>query len=204
MSAPRVLLGFGLAAILALSACGDDGAPSAAPLDPAEAASQRLDAEAATPRGEDGGATTSTTTTLGEVDPTTIVGAVIDQYSLQVGDCFNRIDELRDGIPATITSRLDCEEPHGYQVFHMLTYPAPHPSVYPGDSIMRRFAMESCYREFEAWVGEAYETSELEIDVLTPNQTNFENAAARYRGIHCWVLRVDGEAMVGDAEGSGW
>jgi hypothetical protein len=86
----------------------------------------------------------------------------------------------------------------------MLSYPAEHPSPFPGESVVREFAMQSCYRAFEDWVGQTYELSELDIGVIVPTEENFEDDAARYRGIHCWVERYDAEPMVGSAAGSGW
>ncbi len=200
MSRPvRSVFTIALAVALLAAACGDEGDVSS-PEDPAEFASERLDAEASTPRG----ATTTTNTPEGPVDPRQIVGAVINQYSLVLGDCFNRIEELRNGRQETITSRVDCDTPHGFQIFHQLTYPAPHPSIYPGETVMRDFALESCYRQFALWVGNEYETSALDIGILTPTRINFENEVARYRGIHCWVERFDGDAMVANARQSGW
>ena len=102
------------------------------------------------------------------------------------------------------TTRVDCDEPHGYQIFHRFDYPAPHPSPHPGDSAMRNYELQTCYREFESWVGSGYETSTLDIGVITPPRENFEDDVARYRGIHCWVEPADGGKLSGSARGSGW
>jgi hypothetical protein len=187
-------------AILA-GACSDDDGPSTAPGDPAEFVSERLDLAEAAPRTT---ATTATTEAPQALDVTQIRGAVISQFSLEVGDCFDRLEDLDAGRPVITTTRIDCDEPHGYQIFHRFDYPAPHPALHPGDPAMREYALQSCYREFAAWVGRDYETSALEIGVITPPRENFEDDVARYRGIHCWVEPNDGDPLVGSAEGRGW
>lgn len=201
VSAPLSIVLATLCAAAALTACGDDGGDAAGPAtDPDEFSAENL--------AEDDGTTdvgdVTTTTEMAPLDPTEIPGEPINQYDLDVRDCFDQIEDRRDGVPITITTRLPCDDPHHFEVFARLSYPAEHPAVFPGDTVVRDFALASCYREFEAWVGTTYETSELDIGVIVPTRDNFENDAARYRGIHCWVDRSDGEPMIGTSEGSGW
>ena len=66
---------------------------------------------------------------------------------------------------------------------------------------MQAFATSVCYDEFEGFVEEIYELSELKLDFLTPNRTNFEDSKARFRGIHCYVYK-NGEELLGTARGS--
>lgn len=192
----QAILGCGLAGLLVVAACSDDDSTDADRADPAEFAAESL----ATSPGDD-----ATTTSLTEpLNPTDIPGEPLNKFSLETGDCFDQIEDLEGGVPVTRTTRIVCDEPHGFEIFHRLQYPAPHPSVYPGEQAIREFAIASCYREFEPWVGQEYERSALELDVIIPPRENFENDAARYRGIHCWVERVDGEPMTGSSRGSGW
>ena len=198
MRAPLYIM---VVAALLMTACSSDTVEPFALDDPAEFVSERLDADEAAPASPEGDSTDlgQATTT-----PTQIRGSVIDQFSLDVGDCFNRLENLSVGRSAVITSLIDCDLPHDHQIYHILSYPAPHPSIYPGDTVMSSFAVQSCYREFAQWVGNDYETSELDIGVITPPQVNFEDDTSRYRSIHCWVERFDGEPLVGDAHQSGW
>ncbi|MCQ3807792.1 MAG: septum formation family protein [Acidimicrobiaceae bacterium] len=198
----RVWLCIVVGAALFAGACSSETAEPFTLEDPAEFASERLDATDAEPPAPEAGSTAdpSQTTTV----PTQTQGSVIDQFSLRVGDCFNRTENPGIGRSAVITSLIDCDLPHDHQIYNMLDYPAPHPSIYPGDKVMNEFAVQSCYREFAQWVGNDYETSELDIGVITPPQENFEDDAARYRSIHCWVERFDGTPLVGDARQSGW
>ncbi|GJM38646.1 MAG: hypothetical protein DHS20C19_20130 [Acidimicrobiales bacterium] len=199
MRRARFLAGASVAAALALTGCGDDDGDETS-ADPAEFAAEELEAT----RGLANDTTTTTTTEPTDLAPTDIRGAPVNQYTLELGDCFDRVDGLIDGRPQTITAELGCDEPHLFEVYHRFSYPAEHPSPYPGETALREYATQVCYRVFEDWVGTAYEVSDLEIDVIVPRQQDFEDDAARYRGMHCSVERVDGEPMVGTSEGSGW
>lgn len=192
-----------LVATLILGACGDDGAVSD-PVDPGADASEAAAAAANGATTGDDAVTATTTTEPGPLDPTEIPGEPINPYNLSIADCFDQLEDRRDGEPVTITTKLPCDEAHHFEVFARLTYPAEHPAVFPGDKAIRDYALQACYREFTPWAASEYETSALDIGVIIPNQQNFENDAARYRGIHCWVERIDGEAMVGTSRDSGW
>lgn len=184
------------------AACSRNTVEPLAPEDPAEFLSEQLEAEdsAVTSQPAEAAANPGQTT----LPPTEIRGAVVNQYSLALGDCFNRLENLVAGQKVVVTSLISCELPHDHQIYHLLDYPAPYPSIYPGDEVMNDFAIQSCYRQFAAWVGRDYETSQLDIGVIVPTQSNFEDEVARYRTIHCWVERLDGEPIVGDAQQSTW
>lgn len=137
----------------------------------------------------DGGATT--TTTMPEP-----VGEPVTRYSLNLGDCFNVYNALH------VITRVACDQPHDREVFHAETHPAPHGEPYPGERAMQRYAMQVCYRQFEAFTGGIYELSALEIGAFTPTQKNFEDAKARYRGITCW-LHGRGSQLTGSVYGLG-
>lgn len=199
MRPERFLTGAAFVAALAIAGCGNDAGDETS-ADPAEFAAEELEAV----RGSANDTTTTTTTESTGLAPTDIRGAPVNQFTLELGDCFDRVEGLSDGRPQTITAELDCDEPHQFEVFHRFTYPAEHPSPYPGESALRDYATQVCYRVFEDWVGSAYEVSDLEIDVIVPRQQDFEDDAGRYRGMHCSVGRVDGEPMIGTSEGSGW
>lgn len=193
---------------MSAAACSDGGDGNGGASDPAEFAAETLEADREIAPSEN--ATTDQELPVVETDDTTpsavdIPGAIgLDESQLLQNDCFDRVEVLDQGRPQTITTRLRCNESHHFQVFHLLAYPAEHPSVYPGDEVVRQFATESCYREFETWVGQEYEISVLDISVIIPNQEEFEGDNSRYRSIHCLVDRQDGDPMVDTAQGSGW
>jgi hypothetical protein len=184
---------------LIAAGCSEDDEPETTS-DPAEFAAQELES------GASDSTTTTTTTTEpdGDTSPTDIPGAILNRFQLGLGDCFEQTEQVVDGVRDMIFSTFPCDEPHHFEVYDTFTHPAEHPSVYPGESVMRDYAIQLCYRTFPDWVGQEYELSELEIDVLVPTRANFEEAASRYRGILCWVERLDGEPMVGSSRGSGW
>ncbi len=133
------------------------------------------------------------------LDPLDIRGEIISEYSLVDGDCFNRFESLRAGRRLTVTSRIDCNEPHLAEVFHIFEVEAEHPAIYPGTDTVRNYALRVCYDEFEAFVGQSYELSMYEINVFIPTRTNFEHDVARYRGVHCWLHHIDDEQLLGSA-----
>ena len=146
--------------------------------------------------------TVETTTTIpvddGPVRPPTIVGAPVLATDLIVGDCFNEYhyDDPTTGDRVDVISLVGCGDPHDGEVFYFGEYPAPFGTPYPGDDAMRRYAQGTCYQQFEPFVGILYELSELQIGVVTPNQINFEDEKARYRGITCTVT-LPGEKLIG-------
>ena len=67
---------------------------------------------------------------------------------------------------------------------------------------MTAVAVSQCYEGFEDFVGIIYELSELEINYLTPNRTNFEHEIAQFRGVHCYLFQDDGSELLGSAKQS--
>lgn len=163
-----------LAPLALLGACSDDTGGAAA----------------ATTTAAPAGATTTSTTVP-------ILGDPLNQYTLVLGDCFNRYDV---GTTA-ITTRLSCDEPHQREVYFVATHPAPFGEPWPGDDPLQRYALRLCYQNFSSFVGVIYELSELGIGALTPPQPNWEDERARYRGITCYLTRNDGKPMVGSMRG---
>lgn len=182
---------------------GDDG--DLILRDPAAAADAALTAAAAEYDASVTG--DGTTTTVGQQNqpndttPPTLPGIQVNEYTLTVNECFDRVEDLTGGLLRVITTRLPCTEPHQAQIFATVDYPANHPSYYPGDDIMEDYALASCYVFFEPWVDAAYETSALEIRAITPPREEFEEQG--YRRIQCYVERLDREPLIGDARSSG-
>jgi len=215
--------------LLAVAACSGDAEPEPV-RDPAAAASAAIDERELQPQersgspssnadaGADDGSSTGSTDgepadSGGDADradgtrsPTAggqSPGEVIAHYNLGLDDCFDRAESLVSGRQRATTTRLPCSRPHLFQVFGRLDHPAEASDPYPGDTAMEDFALQSCYRMFEQWAGSAYETSALEIEVITPVLSDFSDATYPYRGIHCLVRRDDGAPLVGTARGSG-
>ncbi len=208
-----------LGAVMLLASCGgndDENTDAADSTDPAAAvaAADRAgttDVVAGLPDGsgarpDNSPAGSRTGDSEGEIepvlDPLDIRGEIISEFSLVDGDCFNRFESLRAGRRFTVTSRIDCNEPHLAEVFYTFEVEAEHPAVYPGTDAVRNYALRACYDQFEAFVGQIYELSMYEIDVFIPTRTNFEHDVARYRGVHCWLHHIDDEPLLGSARGT--
>ena len=204
MSAPRLAL-LSLAVVLLAAACSSDPEDQVQ-RDPAAAAANALDEADAEPDPDvtgDGPATTSSTSTTSTTTSTTttVPGIAVNENTLRIDECFNRDEGLSAGRTREITTLVDCDDPHGFQIFFNLQYPADSSFDYPGDDIMEDFALASCYQGFEGWAGAPYETSALEIGVFAPDRNEFEQQS--YRTILCYVFRSDGELLLGTARGSG-
>ena len=191
-----------------LAACGEDPAtPAEEPEDPAAvvagsqaasltdvvASQQQVTLDAPAPEG--GNASDEAV----EIDPLSIPGEIVTEDSLELGECFNQVRGLTSGRRFEIIARIDCEQPHWAEVFHVFEIDVPHPGIHPGDAEMRDYARRSCYEHFEPFVGESYELSVYEIDVFTPTRVNFEHDVARYRTVHCWLHDIDSETISGSA-----
>jgi hypothetical protein len=84
---------------------------------------------------------------------------------LRVGDCFD--------VPAAASTVKDvqhhpCTEPHLYEAFAELKYPAADSTPYPGHSVMSDWAESQCVAAFPAYVGVVYNRSSLAISYFTP------------------------------------
>ena len=149
------------------------------------------------------------TTSIVEVRPTLAdegipnwVGDVVNLHDLEDGACFNRYSWVQDDRHVELDTRVPCGGPHKHEVYLRTEHPARAGAPWPGDREMEAFARAQCYGAFAAFVGEIYELSELELGYLTPSRTDFEHEDARFRGIHCYLLRDNGEEMVGSARDS--
>tara|TARA_B100000949_G_C14189483_1_gene411091 strand:+ start:446 stop:1024 length:579 start_codon:yes stop_codon:yes gene_type:complete len=149
------------------------------------------------------------TTSIVEVRPTLAdegipnwVGDVVNLHDLENGACFNRYSWVQDDRHVELDTRVPCGGPHQHEVYLRTEHPARAGAPWPGDREMEAFARAQCYGAFAAFVGEIYELSELELGYLTPSRTDFEHEDARFRGIHCYLLRDNGEEMVGSARDS--
>ncbi|MBL89584.1 MAG: hypothetical protein CL517_04820 [Actinobacteria bacterium] len=150
----------------------------------------------------------NSTTSAVEVKPTVTsksapdwIGEVVNVHNLSSNDCFNHYSWTNTERLVEIDTKVSCEGPHQHEIYYRVEHPAGPGAPWPGDQEMQTFATSVCYEEFEDFVGEIYELSELELGFLTPNRTNFEDSKARFRGIHCYVFK-NGEELIGTARGS--
>jgi hypothetical protein len=93
-----------------------------------------------------------------------LTGNVAD---LQVGDCF----DLPAGAMQTQIEDVQnhpCTEPHEYEAYAELTYPAAEDAPYPGDAKVSRWGENGCTDAFRGYVGVGLADSKLTIYYFTP------------------------------------
>lgn len=98
-------------------------------------------------------------------------GGNLDVFDLSVGDCYDSSDQ--DEIAEVEAG--PCTEPHEYEVFAIVSFPAQRGSDYPGDDAVFAHAETECLREFEEYVGIPYEDSVYDIGLLSPTESGWES-----------------------------
>lgn len=128
-------------------------------------------------------ATVPTTVAPPPVETTTTTEVPIDGgeqvfiYEPAVGDCFDlrKLDQpsSSNDDQVDIVLLLDCTLPHKYEVFDVVTYPN-EAGAYPGEAALEAFANQNCTKNFEAYVGQIYELSELGISFRTTPEDRWD------------------------------
>jgi hypothetical protein len=170
----------GLLAILGTAACSGDGDPPA-------------DTTTTVPP--------ETTTTT---EPPIEDGMQVDPlyYIPEVGQCFDRrsvVPEFEEK-QVDVLLRLDCQLLHQYEIFGVVEYPLPEEGdiVWPGDDAVRDVARAQCSKQFDAYVGAPYETSQLEIGYVLPPEDNF----TLNQLIGCYLYDPAHDRTAGTAQGA--
>ena len=144
--------------------------------------------------------TTSTATTLPPE------GLISDIASVEVGQCFNnyRLENERTGASEDLFTLVDCRRPHEGEVYHQIIHPADPEAEYPGDRAMENWEQEECYTNFEGWVGQEYELSELEFSSLRPDAQLWRDISdPSSRRLSCYLRSADGSPLAGSHRNSG-
>ena len=69
----------------------------------------------------------------------------------------------------------------------MVTYTGE--GAYPGQDVLLSFALTPCLEAFETYVGSAFQTSNLDMFIVTPSDQTWVKG---HRDFACVVLTVDG------------
>lgn len=112
--------------------------------------------------------------------------------SLRVGDCLME----PDGDEFGDVSAIPCAEPHELELFHVFSMTGGHPT----DEAVTTAVGERCLPAFDAYVGQAYERSELDIVWFSPTVDGWE---AGDHEIQCLLFAMDGSDLVGSMRGTG-
>lgn len=130
-------------------------------------------------------------------DPADIEGAEMVAFAdLEVGDCIPFVEYDPESESIYEVPVVPCDRPHTDEVFFMYQM---DDGEYPGDDAAYDLAWDSCYAQFEAFVGIPYEDSELDFYTYTPTKQSW--ARASDRTVHCIVFSY--EDVTGTLEGAG-
>jgi hypothetical protein len=122
-------------------------------------------------------------------------------YDLTVGDCFDDPTMLSDElVEVESVDSVDCDEPHGAEVYAVVELPQGDGAPFPGDTEVAKAADELCLAEFDGYVGAAYEDSALYYNYYLPIE---ESWAEGDRMVTCLLLDFDGAPLTGSMEDSG-
>ena len=151
-----------------------------------------------------GGSTpTSTTVAVATTAPPGRPPGAVDTGLAEVGigDCFDTIGD--PAVSDRVVWTLDCEMPHGYEVYDVVTYEgdgAGRGTSYPGAATVQDWAEQACYDRFEAFVGVRWTISELDISVWWPSEESWARAD---RTVICAVTSDTGDELTGTQRGIG-
>ena len=101
----------------------------------------------------------------------------VSASTVRTGDC---ISGTAQGAVSKLAA-VPCDQPHGGEAYHEFYLPT---GPYPGDEPVATAAEQGCVGAFDDFIGEAYETSALEISQVTPNERNWR---AGDRRVLCFV-----------------
>jgi hypothetical protein len=86
---------------------------------------------------------------------------------LRVGDCFDLPAEAMETQIEDVQHH-PCTEPHEYEAYAELVYPAAEDAPYPGDAMISRWGENGCTDAFQGYVGVRLASSSLTIYYFTP------------------------------------
>jgi hypothetical protein len=132
-------------------------------------------------------------------------GLIVNPYEMEAGQCFNSyMTVLGDNQFQELTTVVDCTRPHDGEVYFQVFHPAGAGEPYPGPDEMRAWAEGHCYDQFERFIGQEYELSELDIGLLHPTEVTWSDPIGRHREVTCYVEAWRGGRLLGSMQGSGF
>ncbi len=134
-----------------------------------------------------------------------LVGLIINPYDLEVGQCFNSyLTALGENQFEELTTMVDCSEPHDGEVYFQIFHPGEAGEPYPGQDELQEWAQQHCYEQFEGFVGQEYELSELDIGIMQPTAETWSDPVGRHRQVTCYVDAWRGGRLMGSMRLSGF
>ena len=116
--------------------------------------------------------------------------------NLEEGDCLTNFFDARNDefIDVFLVEVTECENPHAMEVFADTDQVfVGEGFAYPGVDAAFDMGYEWCYRQFEVFVGESYDTSPLEMWTFVPNGQSWNQGD---RKVSCIVGSFDEMTLV--------
>ena len=111
---------------------------------------------------------------------------------LAAGDCIIE----PEGLLVEEVDRVDCAEPHNYEVFAIYRESG---GPYPGDEGLFTLAEVECGTYFESYVGVPFSESDVWYTYFTPTEEGWEQGN---RDVTCMLYTLDGEFELATNGGS--
>ena len=115
-------------------------------------------------------------------------------FTLEVGTCFDDTAETQ----VSSVPEVDCAEPHDNEVFAVFDY--TETDTFPGDEALDAAATDLCIAQFQAYVGEAYIDSTLEVFPIIPTEASWDDGD---REVICALYNNDLRKLTGSVRVSG-
>lgn len=119
-------------------------------------------------------------------------GGDIQAFEGSVGQCYTGSADA-PGAP------VDCNVPHGIEVYAAATAPLEGVSVRPDDAELSWFADDACLMAFAPYVGTSYDSSVLDYTPLVPSPEAWDAGA---RDVRCVLYDLDGAELDRSARNS--
>lgn len=117
-------------------------------------------------------------------------------FSLREGDCF---DDPGPGLTETSgVPVVPCSQPHDNEIYRVFNLDS---GAFPGSDEVEEAANNGCLAAFASFVGEPYETSELDFFALFPTRESWTELGDR--AVLCSVYELDLSKLVGTARNAG-
>lgn len=114
---------------------------------------------------------------------------VLPISALQFGSCYSTIDALEHShLEAQVLLQV-CSQPHDFQVYRVLPLLFwPPEADYLGQEALQTMAVDYCYGNFYAVMGESYELSQWDFDTTYPTEEQWQKGL---RQIQCALTSMD-------------
>ena len=116
-----------------------------------------------------------------------------DVFTLKVGDCLN--DNAKEGDISALPV-VDCEKPHDSEIYASVVL---DDGDFPGDEAIKDTADQSCYDEYETFVGIIWDDSKYNFATIFPTEDSWNGGD---REVLCRIVLADEDGTIHKVTGS--